>query len=384
MTKKLTVCFVTEDFYPSFIGGQGVWGKELVHHLARQGTSITVLAEHRSGRSAYWQKRKDVRLILAPFCFGNQLALALFHYLSFLWHLGGSRIDVVHANQLTGLFFVLFRPQNVGAIVVSMHNTYDQMAAAAPTLMKKIRYKPLIVLEKIVYEKADGIAYHTESEHAYGQRAYEISSKPFCIAPVGAPRVNLSGKQRRNFQKSIRTSLSLPANARIVLYVGRLVQRKRVDDLIAALRLLAQARPPVVGVIVGSGVFRQQLEKRAGPNVRFVGFAEATEPYFAAGDVFVTTSVAEGGVLLTATEAAAYGLPLILSPDTADPQIFRDGVNGMAVMSQDPGGLARAIQQCLRNKRTMGQESKKFARRLSWLRCASRVNGFYRSLLERD
>ncbi len=123
----IKVCFATEDFYPDFIGGQGIYGYHLVKELVKVGCDVTVLAENKNGRAKFWQ-HENIKLILVPFCFGNQLILALTQYFLFILKSSHIYFDIVHANQLSGLFFILLRPKNVGKIVVSVHNTNYDMA----------------------------------------------------------------------------------------------------------------------------------------------------------------------------------------------------------------------------------------------------------------
>ena len=97
--KPHNICFVTEDFYPSFIGGQGVYGKELVAGLAQKWIAVTVIAEKRNKRREFWERVARVRVLLVPFCFGNQLLLAIFQYVYFIVCYHSEQFDILHANQ---------------------------------------------------------------------------------------------------------------------------------------------------------------------------------------------------------------------------------------------------------------------------------------------
>lgn len=355
MMKKIRICFVTEDFYPGFIGGQGIYSYNLALHLQKLGHSVTVLAEDKKERRKFWNKQK-IKVLLTFFCFGNQLLLALFEYIIFK-KLKNEYFDILHANQLSGLFFVLFKPSNIGKIIVSVHNTNYDMAQKTNFKLKKLLYQMLIFLEKIVYQKADGLIFNSLDEEKALVKYYQIKNRTKSIyLGVNLPKLKAKNKSQG-----------------IILYVGRLVKRKKVDILIRAVNLLN----PVRLIIIGQGSERKNLEKIAGSNVNFLGFVKNTRPYFLAADIFVTVSVAEGGFLLSALEAASYGLPLILSSSAAGFPIIKKGINGYIADPDDPKGLMNKIKLVLKRSVQMGKESRKIAKRFSWEQTARNTLSFY-------
>src|SRR5262249_22925832 len=62
----------------------------------------------------------------------------------------------------------------------------------------------------------------------------------------------------------------------------------------------------------------------------------------AALDVFVLPSIAEG-ISNTLLEAMATGLPIVATRVGGNPELVRDGVNGLLVPRQDPDALASAL-----------------------------------------
>lgn len=376
--KNLKICFVTEDFYPSFIGGQGIYGYHLVSELVKSGLEVTVLAENRQGRTEFW-KGKNIRLLLTPFCFGNQLALALLEYLLFKFRCSNLYFDILHANQLSGLFFVLLRPKNVGKVIVSVHNTNYDMAQKTEWIWKRFLYQPLIFLEKILYKKADGLLFNSPNEQSDLINYYHIRDKPTKAVYLGVeiPKLTLSERQQARIQ--IRKDLGVSKDSKIVLYLGRLVRRKKVDTIIKAVEGLDK----VAVLIIGQGPERDALQKSASVNVKFLGFVEDTRPYFLAADLFVTISEAEGGFLLSALEAASFALPLIVSPSVAGFPIVKQGINGYIVNPDNAKLLIRRIREVLKKSEQMGRESRKIACRFSWEKCAVETTNFFNWIPEK-
>jgi glycosyltransferase involved in cell wall biosynthesis len=146
----------------------------------------------------------------------------------------------------------------------------------------------------------------------------------------------------------------------VVLYVGRLQARKRLDDLIRACAALPEALQPRL-LIVGDGPERQSLESLAGlihPSTEFVGakFGADLAPYFIAADLFVLPGT--GG--LAVQEAMSYGLPVIVARgDGTQDDLVRPG-NGWQIPNEDYPALLGALQEALLDParmRRMGAES---------------------------
>lgn len=396
MKQNLKICFVTEDFYPDFIGGQGVYGKNLVEELAKQNISVTVFAETRGERQKYWANKKNIRLILVPFCFGNQLILALFEYIYFLIYEHKNYYDIVHVNQLSGLFFILFRPKNIGKIVVSAHNTNYDMWMVEKNWLKKLLYLPLIFLEKIIYKKADGIIFNSELELRELLKYFQIKNKKtkaihlgghsFVKASVGKARLRF-GLRRGEVRDRVRKQMGLPIGAKIVLYVGRMVKRKKVETIIKAMHTIYNRYKNYndykdyipVAVLIGKGTELDHLKKIAPPNVKFLGFVENIRDYFLAADIFVTISVAEGGFTLTSVEAASYGLPLILSEQAGGNALIKENMNGYVVDPNDSDNLADKILLTLKNQEKFSKESLRISKKFTWEKTAKKTLEFYKS-----
>ncbi|WP_214406643.1 glycosyltransferase [Pseudonocardia lacus] len=118
-----------------------------------------------------------------------------------------------------------------------------------------------------------------------------------------------------------------------VLFVGRLDQEKRVDELIRAFSALPADRPARLEII-GHGSRREEWSALAhevgiGERVRFRGFVSEEElvEAYARAAVFCMPSIAELQSLAT-LEAMAAGTPVIAADAMALPHLVRPGRNG--------------------------------------------------------
>jgi len=144
----------------------------------------------------------------------------------------------------------------------------------------------------------------------------------------------------------------------VILFVGRLQARKRVNDLLRACSEI-ELKPRLI--IVGDGPERRHLEglaKRVYPSAEFVGARHGAElkPYFTEADLFVLPGT--GG--LAVQEAMSYGLPIIVARgDGTQDDLVRQS-NGWQIPPEDYDALLRTLRAALSDAarlRTMGAES---------------------------
>src|SRR4029077_3535820 len=111
---------------------------------------------------------------------------------------------------------------------------------------------------------------------------------------------------------------------------------------------LAHEMPQLKFVVVGpeadrDAVPRGELDRVAAlGNVKFLGLRDDVEQLYTAMDLYVLATFREG-FPRSAMEAAAMGLPLVLTNIRGCRQVVDDGVNGILVPARDSRALADAI-----------------------------------------
>lgn len=154
-----------------------------------------------------------------------------------------------------------------------------------------------------------------------------------------------------------------------IIFMGRLVSAKGIDDLIdAALTLLSKSLSFEL-VFYGEGEeerFRQRCrEKNLDGHVMFKGWIDGKEKEIAYidGDIFVLPSYNEGlpmGIL----EAMSYGLPVVATRVGGIPDAVKEGVNGFLITPGDVQALAACLEKLIVNpnlRREMGRVGRELA-----------------------
>jgi glycosyltransferase involved in cell wall biosynthesis len=174
---------------------------------------------------------------------------------------------------------------------------------------------------------------------------------------------------------ALRDRLALPADARVILSVGRLSTEKGHADLLAAVRLMLRDHPrlAVKLILVGDGIERPSLERAAAApdlasSVIFAGHTPNVWPFYSLADVFVLPSHSEGSpnALL---EAMAAGVPVVACKVGGVPETVEDNHSALLVPPAKPAAMASALARVLEDPalaaRLVSNASERLAKRFS-------------------
>jgi len=172
----------------------------------------------------------------------------------------------------------------------------------------------------------------------------------------------------------------------VLLYVGRITKRKRVDLLLAAGRKARELVPGLMVVVAGHGSRALVSELRGefeDKRTRFLGHRDDVPELLAAADVFAypTRDEAFG---LAALEAMAAGCPVVLSDEPGFRQFARNGENALLVKDAIVDPLAAAIVRVLTDEalaRTLRGDGLRTAREFSIGHTVDRYGALYQELL---
>ena len=182
----------------------------------------------------------------------------------------------------------------------------------------------------------------------------------------------------------------------MLLTVGRLQRRKGQDLVLRAMAALP-SRPELRYVIVGGGEEEESLKRLAGElgvadRVVFAGKVpdEELPAYYAACDVFLMPNRADGadieGFGIVFLEAQATQRPVIAGRTGGAPEAVAEGETALLVGGEDPGELARALDELAASPRLrarFGRAGRERAARLfTWDDTARSVAELQRRLEE--
>jgi phosphatidylinositol alpha-1,6-mannosyltransferase len=195
--------------------------------------------------------------------------------------------------------------------------------------------------------------------------------------------------------RAVRRELGLE-DARILITVGNVTERKGQDVVVRALPAVVRSEPRAHYVVVGlptRGEALLELARSLGvaDRVHVLGrmSADRVPKLLNAADIFVMTSrrTEEGdveGYGIAAVEAGLCGLPSVVSGGSGLAEAVADGETGLVVPPDNPEATARAIFSLLADEEGRRMMGARAARRASeeqtWERCVVRYDEAMRPL----
>jgi glycosyltransferase involved in cell wall biosynthesis len=246
------------------------------------------------------------------------------------------------------------------------NNIKDNAPKASDSFIKKVAY----VFARFIYRNAD-------ASIAYGQASKEFDA--YMGVPLDKIFIALNTVDTLYFGEAARASTKhiapmigelAVAGKKVILYVGVLEKRKKIENLIFAFKDLQKSIDNSTLLIIGDGPNRGDLEllcrRENIGDVQFLGKIgyDKMPLYYALSDVFVLPS--QGGIAVA--EAMASGKPVIITKECnalrSIPNLVRHGENGFILKEDDIASLAEHMAKVLSDPvlaKNMGARSKQMA-----------------------
>ena len=180
------------------------------------------------------------------------------------------------------------------------------------------------VLGRFVPRFDHHLAYHTNAKHyalAHGARPDQITVMHNTINEAAIQCIPKDAAQNL-----VKDKWPAVANKRIILYVGAVLEEKKLEVVFDALDLLN--RKDVIFLMVGDGPHLPAIKRNFGGRTDFVSTGQIVDgvgPYFEAADVFILPGT--GGLAIN--EAMAHSLAVVSGyADGSADDLVIDGKNG--------------------------------------------------------
>jgi glycosyltransferase involved in cell wall biosynthesis len=269
------------------------------------------------------------------------------------------------------------RARNIPA-VASIHTRFDTYLAyyhlefLEPTLRAGLRR---------LYRRCDALLAPAESMAAV-LRAQRMNRNIF-IWTRGVDREQFNPERR---DMAWRRSIGIGDDELAVVFLGRLVVEKGLDDFAAALDTLKDRGVPHHALVIGEGPARAWFEQRM-PSGVFLGQQEGVDlaRALASADVFLNPSMTEafGNVTL---ESMASGVPVVAAAATGTTNIIQNGKTGLLCDPGDTDAYADALERYAHSPTLRARHGKAgiaYASTQDWDEINAAVIKAYRWVIER-
>jgi glycosyltransferase involved in cell wall biosynthesis len=340
------VCLVYDHLFPQTVGGAERWMRDLALHVAASGHDVTYVTMRHWDESerpslagvrvlgltpAGRVYRRERRTLMPPLRFGLAVARHLWRH--------GSEYDIVHMASFP--YFPVLAASAIGrrrryALVVNWLEiwTKDYWRRYAGRTVGTIGW---------LVQQACVVVPHTA--YCFSRlHARRLIDAGYAGTPVLLPGL---------YAGPIEPTPARDVDPELVVYAGRHVQEKRVDQLVRGFARARQDNPSLRLELYGDGPTRAYVEELAtalGLDSSFVLHGRRPEEEVAeriARSACLVTASEREGYGLVVVEAAAHGTPSVVveGPENAATELVRDGVNGVVAPDASPESLARAMSR---------------------------------------
>lgn len=243
--------------------------------------------------------------------------------------------DVIHVHDclyLCSALAVLLSRRLRKPVILSQHIGFVSYPSIFFNELERLAYS---TLGRAVLRGASHIAFCTPAAEEFVTELLGRTYSPASLIPYGIDTERF--KPAPTHKITARKTFGLPEPSQIVLFAGRLVEKKGVDLLLEVIRRM----PSYHFFMVGDGPLRPEPEE----NLTWIPFLppEQMAMVYQAADVFFLPSHSEG-FPLAILEAMASGLPIVTSRGQTFGEILeREGAG--ALSERDPGTFCQVLSQ---------------------------------------
>jgi glycosyltransferase involved in cell wall biosynthesis len=252
------------------------------------------------------------------------------------------RLAVLHAHQYTPFFYGSLAARLSGVrprVVFTEHGRhYPDVVSAKRKLANRLLF--------------DRLADHVTAVCAFSAKSLTdrdgFSAGRIQIIENG---IDLTRYGRPADPHAFRVGLGLDPARRYIATVARFHPVKDHRTLLRAFLEVGRTRADVDLLLVGDGSLRGELEALVNDlgvaaRVRFLGVRNDVAEVLRAVDLFALTSVSEAASI-TLLEAMAVGLPVVVTAVGGNPELVRDGIDGLLAPRGDHHAIAAAMLRLL-------------------------------------
>ncbi|OKP08192.1 glycosyltransferase [Xenorhabdus thuongxuanensis] len=308
--------------------------------LTEEGFKVTILVYHKNDLFYINELNKNVNIISLNVKNGIQAISKLIHDITPLNNFD-SIISFNHQIALITFFLKKVKKLNTKIIARNVNNLSSDLRKNRSSKIKKLSTR---ILMHIFYKRMDAYIAQCNAMKQDMINFMRIDEKKIHV--IRNP-VAKCYKQEKNIKKEYD-----------ILYVGRLVQQKGIDNLSKIIKLVHKKKKIRI-LIIGKGELeynlREELEKE---NIKFEHLKSSNnlKEYYNKSRMTILTSYYEGypNVL---TESLACGTPVISFDCKSGPsEIIKEGINGYLIPCYDNKNFSEKIIQLLEHKLTFHPE----------------------------
>lgn len=243
---------------------------------------------------------------------------------------------------------------------------------------------------RVFYKKFTAIINVSAKAHDYFKKPFITPEVPAAIIPNAInPKNYCTTVSTPEEIKELRTQLGIADDETMLVFVGRVVEEKRVYELLETLTTVFAQKDKVKAVFVGDGPALEHSKEIAKKNgiedkVVFTGFVDwhIVHRYYESADIFMTASLSEMHSM-TVLEAMTSNLPIVVRKDSSYYDTVIPGYNGF--LSETDEQMGKDLLTLINDKelqKKYGENGKKQSMYFLPDTFGRRYESFYNAVLQ--
>jgi glycosyltransferase involved in cell wall biosynthesis len=342
----MKILFTHELFPPDVAGGGEIAVYEIVKRLKERGIQIKVLT---TGNPKI-KKYDNITTIRLPI---NRYFMNLAFY-SIYKH--SKDVDIIHTNNYNAcLPSYIAAKLNKKPVICHIHEVFNEK---------------WLQMRGFIGGNLSRLVERLQVNHDFDKFIFFSQHMRNTAVDIGVPR-----KRTETISPGIDfKKFKMKKKEPFVLFVGNMIKRKGLDNLIEVAKKLED----VDFVLVGRGKEKDRLQSIAPKNVKFLGYVSEKKliDLYSRAMVFCLPSIGEGfGLVLL--EAMASGCSIV----STIPLDYE----GIKIRINNNEELKNAIESLIKNPKkakVMGRRNRKIAREYNWKKFISRLIKIYEDVLD--
>ena len=351
----MKILMLTWEYPPRVVGGISRVVYDLSHRLIKDGHEVTVVT-YRDGEVTYYEDDKGVKVyrvdnyMIQPNNFIDWILQLNFNMVERASQIIAEqgKFDVIHAHDwLVANAAKTLKHSFDIPIVATIHAT----EAGRNSGIREPNQKYINDTEWMLTYEANEVIVNSNYMKSEVQRLFGLPFEKINVVPNGVNLNKFTGMDR---DYSFRRKYAMD-NEKIILFMGRLVYEKGVQNLIAAMPKVLASYHDAKLVIAGKGGMLDELKAQAdylgiSNKVYFAGYMNGkdVERMYKAADISVFPSTYEPFGIV-ALEGMLAERPIVVSDAGGLGEIVEHRVTGMKSYCGNPNSIADSILELLFN-----------------------------------
>ena len=345
----MKILMLSWEYPPRIVGGISRVVHDLSHKLVKDGHEVTVVT-YRDGDVPYYEDDDGVRVNRV-----DNFMIASNNFIDWILQLNFNMVartgeiiakegkfDVIHAHD----WLVAYAAKTLKTSYnIPMVSTIHATEAGRNSGIRTDEQRYINDTEWMLTYESSEVIVNSNYMKSELQRLFGLPYEKINVIPNGVNLNNFNGVYR---DYDFRRRFAMD-NEKIILFMGRLVYEKGIQNLISAMPKILSRYHDVKLVIAGKGGMIDELRNQVNylginEKVYFAGYLNSADvkKMYKCSDISVFPSTYEPFGIV-AIEAMLSGTPVVVSDIGGLNEIVEHGVNGMKSYAGNPNSLADSI-----------------------------------------